>query len=253
MHLTQFDRGVAETEVRGALACPIDWGHVFQVEDRSCFHPLERLWERTVEAAAVDDEASFFSPIIQLSELSDDELRAVQFNVRTWRERAHEDYLMRTRRFWALCYASREDYGKHLPPPGGRSSSEIEALTVKTGISKFYNNIPPEAMLAAFFHGLFFHFDQNASAIDADEPVWDQPLWDELMQNPECRVAFESANLIGASDGQPTRFLCFQLNASIPILHGYPISEQEASAIRRSYSIITIDDLWGWGRNERHS
>jgi hypothetical protein len=252
MHSTQFNRGVAEAEVRGALACPIDWGQVFQVEDRPYFHPLERLWERIVEAAAVDDEAEFFGPIFQLSELSDDELRALQFNVRTWRERANEDYLMRTRRFWSLRYAPREDYGKHLPPPGGRSPREIEALSARTGISKFYNDVPPEVMLAAFFHGLFFHFDQDAGAIDPEEPVWDQPLWDELMQNSECRVAFEAANLIGASDGQPTRFLCFQLNASIPILHGYPVSEQEANAIRRSYSVITIDDLRGWGRDERH-
>src|SRR6202042_1463435 len=127
------------------------------------------------------------------------------FDVRTWTERANEVYLVPPGRFWALRYPSRADYGKHLPRPGERSPREIEALSARTGISKFYNDVPAEVMLAAFFHGLFFHFDQDAGTIDPEEPVWDQPLWDELMQNSECRVAFEAANLIGASDGQPTR------------------------------------------------
>jgi hypothetical protein len=208
-----FDRKHAESEIRSALVCPIRWAAVFRIEEaRAYFHPLERLWFRIVEDNAVDDEATLlgdadFSPLeCLLSEESEESLRAMQQNVRTWKDRAHEEYLSQTRRFWALQYASRQVYGKHLPPHGQRlAPASIEAISAKTGISKFYQEIPAEVMLCAFFTGIFFHFDQEVDAIDPDEPVRDQPLWNDLLQSDNCRVVFRSAsaNPIGASDGLP--------------------------------------------------
>src|SRR5258706_2885873 len=95
-----FDRKHAESEIRSALVCPIRWAAVFQIEEaRAYFHPLERLWFRIVEDNAVDDEATLlsdadFSPLESLlSEESEESLRAMQQNVRTWKGRAHEEYL----------------------------------------------------------------------------------------------------------------------------------------------------------------
>jgi hypothetical protein len=121
--------------------------------------------------------------------------------------------------------------------------TSIEAISAKTGISKFYQEFPAEVLLRAFFTGIFFHFDQEGDAIDPDEPVRDQPLWNDLLQSDNCRIVFRSANPIGASDGLPTRYLCFELDASTPVVHAYPISEHQANLIRGNCSAILIDDL----------
>ena len=180
-----FDRKHTEAEILGALTCPISWGTVFRIEaERAYFHPLERLWQRMVEDNAVDDEADLlhhaqYSPLASLLEdKSDADLCRMHINLQTWKDRARGEYLSRTRRFWALKYADPQVYGKHLPPPGQRlTRASIEAISAKTGISKFYQEIPACVMLAAFFHGIFFHFDQEVDAIHPDEPVTDEPLW----------------------------------------------------------------------------
>jgi len=113
-----FDRQRAVSEIRNALAGPADWAGVFQVAAPAHLHPLERLWHKIVLANAIADETRFRGLEFMLGAGSADLLRAMQVNVRRWSGRAQQEYRCQTRRFWALRYAARHAYGKHLPPPG---------------------------------------------------------------------------------------------------------------------------------------
>jgi len=238
------DRRQAELEVAEALACPLDMAKLFQVEGPASFEPLEQLWAEIVKRNAVDQEAMHLNISSSLSEESSDELRQMQINVRTWRDRARQEFLSQTRRFWDLRYVAREEYDKHLPPRGRRQPTSWIDDWSRHGPSLFYQDVPPDVMLTAFLHGIFFHF-----AVDeVSGQVTDGELWAKLLNGRQARFAFRSYDEIGATVGVPTRFLAFDLDASIPVLHAYPIGEDEAAAIRGASDLITTDDLRGWGR-----
>jgi len=94
-----------------------------------------------------------------LSGRSDSDLRAMQINVAAWRHTCRSLFLLRTRRFTHVKYASRQDYPKHRPPPGSaRAARWIEEQSQKQGVSLFYLNIPDDHMLTAFLHGIFDTF-----------------------------------------------------------------------------------------------
>ena len=206
-----------------------------------------------VKENTVDDEADILieancsSWEAALSEEEDEDLRPLQINVRTWRDRAQREYLSRTRRFWALQYAGRHVYKKHLPPGRRVTPGLIEGISARTNVSKFYKEIPPDVMLVAFLHGVFFHFDSETGTLDHDKPIRDEPLWNSLLCNDKCRIVFRSRSWIGASNGLPAKYLCYELDASTPIVHVYPISEQQANIIRGGSSAIMTDELAYWG------
>jgi len=152
------DRRQAELEVAEALACPLDMAKLFQVEGPASFEPLEQLWAEIVKRNAVDQEAMHLNISSSLSEESSDELRQMQINVRTWRDRARQEFLSQTRRFWDLRYVAREEYDKHLPPRGRRQPTSWIDDWSRHGPSLFHQDVPPDVMLTAFLHGIFFHF-----------------------------------------------------------------------------------------------
>jgi hypothetical protein len=246
------DRSAAEIEVAQALTCPLDMATLFRVERPASFEPLEQLWREIVERHAVDQEAEYVDEFVGVralvSQTTDESLRQMQINVRTWRDKARQEFLARTRRYSELRYATREEYSKHLPPPGqGQTAAWIEERSRALGRSLFYQDVPPDVMLNAFLHGVFFHFEYDAIERCTNDDV----LWEELLNADHCRVAFRSSSEIGASDGLSTRFLAFDFDALTPILHAYPISELEADAIRGGSSVITIDDLRDFGKRLR--
>ena len=237
-------RRQAELEVAEALACPLDMAQLFKVEGRASFEPLEHLWAEIVGRHAVDQEAYLDALSSLIEEIPDESLRQMQKNVRTWRDRARQEFLSQTRRFWNLRYAPREEYDKHLPPRGRRQTTSWIEDRSRHGPSLFYQDVPPDVMLSAFLHGIFLHF----SVDEISGQVTDGDLWSKLLHDRQARFAFRSRNEIGATRGVATRFLAFDLDASIPILHAYPIDEQEADAIRGASGLVTTDDLFGWGR-----
>ncbi|MGH6876904.1 MAG: hypothetical protein ACREHV_05920 [Rhizomicrobium sp.] len=241
------DRSAAEIEVVQALTCPLDMATLFRVEPPASFEPLERLWHEIVERHAVDQEAAYVGEFVsvRIRQTSDESLRQMQINVRTWHGTARQEFLVRTRRYSELRYTTRQEYSKHLPPPGQlQTAACIEETSRAVGRSLFYQDVPPDVMLSAFLHGIFFHFEYDA----IERRTNDDALWDKLLNADHCRVAFRGCNEIGASDGLPTRFLVFDFDALTPILHGYPISELEADAVQGRSSVITVDDLRDWGR-----
>jgi hypothetical protein len=238
------NRKQALLEIAEALACPIDMATLFKVQGPVSFVRLEHLWAEIVKRHAVDQEAVYLHEFLLIENVPDEELRQMQINVRTWRDRARQEFLQQTRRFTHLRYATRDEYEKHLPPPGARPAPEWIENRSRHGPSLFYQEVPPDFMLSVFLHGIFFHFEVEPFS---EEGAGDY-LWEQLLYNDQCRVAFRSINEIGATDGVPTCFLAFDLNTSIPILHAYPVSEQEAHTIRGACRFINTRELIDLGR-----
>ena len=59
------------------------------------------------------------------------------------------------------------------------------------------------------------------------------------------RFASGALSLIGSSKGEPTAFVCFEPDATTPIVHAYPVSEAEARQIMTGH-IQAIPALQAW-------
>jgi hypothetical protein len=118
---------------------------------------------------------------------------------------------------------------KHLPPPGRpRDANWIERESKRRNISLFYFAIPEDQMLVAFLHAIFFNFS-GGEDLQVLTPA-EQTLWDRLMSDDNPRIAFRCTGPIGASGGTRTDIICFELDATTPIVHGYPVTEHEGSS-----------------------
>jgi hypothetical protein len=198
----EFSRSRAEQDIREAMLCPVDWAAVFRVEAPAVFEPLQALWHEILKENARGDEARYVSSdhwLASLSEESDAGLQAMQLNVDIWKETAHNRFLSAIRRFTALRYASRQVYGKHLPPPGPwPGGRRVDQQSNKRGISIFYFDIPEEAALIAFLLGIFWTF----SAYRGDFGVVPEAerLWGKILNDPTSRVCFRCSGPIRASE-----------------------------------------------------
>jgi hypothetical protein len=96
-----------------------------------------------------------------LGKESEESNRAMRQNVLTWKDCAHEEY--RSRDPTLLGSAIRKPSGSRKTTSPSWTTigpDSIEPISTKTGISKFYQEIPAEMMQSAFFTGIFVHFDQ---------------------------------------------------------------------------------------------
>jgi hypothetical protein len=177
--------------------------------------------------------------LFELDQECDEELRSYQLNVHEWTEAARGEFCAKLRRFTDLRYASRDEYGKHLPPLGSLLAPDrIDDYSRTRGVSIFYRDIPPGDALTTFLHAVFWSFSDT---LTPDE----QRLWDRLLYDNNVRICFQCTGLIGSSEGKPTVFICFELDATTPIVHAYPISEAEARQINDGH-IQAISELKQW-------
>ena len=243
-----FNRQNAEREIREALRCPAEWGKVFRLEGEAFFEPFEILWHEILNQNVRGDEAYYVGPdfwLRELSEESDSDLRAMQINANLWRDTCRDQFLAAIRRFTDIRYPSRKEHAKHLPPPGPpRSTSWIEQESKKRGVSLFYFDIPEDEILTAFLHAIWWRFSggEDLHGLSPDE----QTLWDKLITDSNPRIAFRCSGPIGASGGVPTDIICFELDATTPIVHGYPVTQDEALRIHQGCPITTINELEQW-------
>jgi hypothetical protein len=244
----EFGRTQAVQEIREAMLCPVDWATVFRVGSPALFEPLEALWYTILAEHVRGDESEYVGRDYWLATLpneSDAELRAMLHNVRLWKEGARNQYLAAVRRFTDIRYASRQEYGKHLPPPGPRLDRQwIENESQKREFSIFYFDIPEEAALGAFLHGIFWSFPAYETEFGVAPEA--EKLWKKVINDATSRICFRCSGPIGASRGAPTEFICFELDATTPIVHGYPISDDEAREIHDGCPIQTITELKQW-------
>jgi hypothetical protein len=238
-----YNRVKAIGDIKKALICPLSWCEVFRIDADASFEPLDLLWQETLEAHVRGAESQYVGAECMLFELDteeDDELQALWTNVRLWRESARNEFCAKLRRFTDLRYASREEYGKHLPPLGSSLPPDrIDADARRRGESIFYRDIPPEEALTAFLNAVWWSFSDDFMT------AAEQKLLDRLLYEDNVRICFRCTGLIGSSKGEPTAFVCFELDATTPIVHAYPVSEAEARQINDGH-IQAISALQAW-------
>jgi hypothetical protein len=155
----------------------------------------------------------------------------MQINIREWKDICRQQFLAEIRRFTDLRYASHTDYEKHLPPPGPlREANWIEKESRKRSVSLIYFDIPAEEILTAFLHAIFWNFSGGDDLLGLTPA--EKILWNRLSKDDNSRIAFRCIGSIGASGGARTDIVCFDLDATTPIVHGYPITEDEAHQIQ---------------------
>jgi hypothetical protein len=104
--------------------------------------------------------------------------------------------------------------------------------------------LPEDEMLTAFLHAIFDTFSGGEDLLGL--PPAEKALWEKLMNDTVSRIAFRCNGPIGASGGEPTDFICFELDAATPIVHGYPITEDQAMKILNGCPVMLINELQQW-------
>ena len=116
-----YNRVKAIGDIEKALICPLSLSEVFRIDADASFEPLDLLRQEMLKVHVRGAEGQYVGAKFVLFELDteeDDELQGLWTNVCLSRESARNAFCAKLRRFTDLRYASREEYGKHLPPLG---------------------------------------------------------------------------------------------------------------------------------------
>ena len=165
-------------------------------------------------------------------------LRADLVNLRQHAPLAAQHYVRRSRRFWALRAVTPETHPKHFPP--AHITWDEAVRRTRTGVSLVTHGIGPGQILEAFWTAITHLVEPN------DESAW-LNLRDRLFGSNVVRIAVSTVEVTGAAYGRESKDLCFELDASTPLVHAYPITVTEAVEIRGNLPAIRIQELDGFG------
>lgn len=219
-------------------SCPINW----EQETRQHWGPnvLEFDWHYALLRNAVRPEDIVLAPEDDELWRDDPDLAIIVPTLRDVREKATKMYYSRAGRLRGLHFLKPSEYGngKHFVP----NLSEAKILErTSNGPSLFFRNYNHDDLRFAFWQWFFAFFDVVSSFDDYEEIV--QPgttlygsprgrQWDLFLRNPEgpaWRICLENSQVVGASKGKLTPFLCFEIHLDNRTVHGYPITQAEAS------------------------
>jgi hypothetical protein len=84
------------------------------------------------------------------------------------------------------------------------------------------------------------------SLTEPEEYFYNTPLgklWQKFLTLPCLRIAINTVNPIGASEGEPTSFLCYAIHIDARVAHAFPVSEAEAQRIMGGGDVQIADSL----------
>jgi hypothetical protein len=237
------------------LQCPINWEEI--IPNYPIKIALEKYW-REVSAECLnpgadpDNLPNFDRPdadsleiAIRREELLEGEQFSDYFNtvlleieddgdlekdlpaIERWIERAQATYQKAVFRFEKMRMATGREHSKHFPP-ANLSVDEIRKRTTRPGsASLFYKGVTPERL-------------QDILWLTLGE------TWRQLLNVQNEKIYVDAITTVGASGGEDTSFICFDLDLSTPLAHAYPVSEQE---IPSNTYIASWDNLQGYVEN----
>ncbi len=233
------------SQVLSQLRCPVEWDFSERSEELSDGLGMF-FWHEVAASYQVDLEAGWILQPSLIEDESIEDLTADLANIATWIERARVEYVSRTRRFWALTVAGPEEYSKHYPSPG-ESLEAIRSRTDRTQVSSLFPGIRAPDLHEALWEGMS-HLAPISYRLIGLLSHDLRHLWERVLYEPSIRLAFDTMNPIGACNGFDSDWLCYEIDASTPIAHAYPVSEAEAREIMTMAELPWIDSLQTSGR-----
>ncbi|MBD8548665.1 hypothetical protein [Sphingomonas sp. CFBP 8760] len=202
---------------------------------------LDLEWVRVVESWAFERREATLVEEVQLFDgpmLGNfDELVPATGNLKLRRSRAVTDYLARFGRFAGLTFnsPSQHNAGKHLRP--GKRLEEMVAATTGGAAALFLHDHSADELRSAFWMWIDFAFGLNTEASFAkpDEENFAMegagPFWRSFLTANSSRFALKSMAAIGASEGEATDCVCFDVSFGARTVHAFPVTERKALAI----------------------
>jgi hypothetical protein len=231
------------------MKCPIDWKLQTLMEDwdwslmeldwRYCL--AEKVHERTdlpfndFEYSLIEEDPGERDHLIEMLELR--------------RPEAKELYLERAGRLNGLRFQSPRENGKHFKPWLKRE--DIPGAT-KDGPSLFWEDYSGGRLQGAFWTWFRMFFDfipdnwRYMRLTDPQEDLYQSPvgtIWRRFLNEPSLRIAMDTLQPLGASDGELTHFVCYDIHIGAKTAHCFPVPEAKAKEIMGDASLLINDGL----------
>jgi hypothetical protein len=235
-------------EIEEFTSNPIEWN----VDDRFCDPVLflDWLWIETYAEFQVDEEADLFDdpysdallpPPDQATAL------AVLVNFKERYPQAAARYVALTRPLWKLRAATPEEHPKHFPS-GGMSTQEMREAT-RSGRSLLNPGLGPGQIVEMFWTLLV---ELCSRATLAFHPTFES--LDEYRRRLRARICavhttrfvIHTCAPVGFAYGHPATALCFELDANTPLLHAYPVTNEEAAELQDGMPLICVSAFDGF-------
>lgn len=209
--------------VRDLLKCPVNWELVI-TRRLALANLLDEFWGEVVREYQVDSEGDYiwddlFMEVFELDTEEDEQYLDWQIvNIESWIEKARQDYIERTRRFKDLKMADRKKYPKHFAP--AKYTKAKVQLASSSAISMFYSDVTADDLMDLVWDSL-----PCSCSRECDENC--NGPWRQLMKLDHIKLYVEAEELMGASRGEETRFVCLDFDCNTPEVHAYPVTRAE--------------------------
>jgi hypothetical protein len=232
------------------VKCPLDWEKKFGPD--AWWLSLPQLdWYYSFAQHAVDySELPLDLPQVDIDYEDPEELRRLLANISDRRPAAEKLYMTRAGRLYDLTFMTPAEHGKHF----AARMTEKDALerSRETGISFFFKNYSSADLERAFWAWFWLTF-QNVQSygeyeefLDPEAELSKSPeaaLWHRLLSETGLRICTDTLLPVGACNGEPTSFLCYDMHFGSKTAHCIPVSEAEAKRIMGDLEILGNDAL----------
>ena len=244
------------TKLEQLMACPVDWSPEFPHDEawRSSFPYLD--WYYCLSQCAVDgDDLPYYPEDFEWFSDPPEELQRVIINLDERRPSAVELYMRRAGRLKGLTFLRPTDHGKHFV--GDVDLEELKRRTQR-GPSLFLSNYESDRLEQSFWYWVQMYFEVSQSRFDLSPPLQYQHfmkpeseqystpearLWRGFLIVPHMRIVLNTIKPVGASSGQMTSFICYDVHLDSKIVHCYPVSEADAKVIMGNGDVFVDDSF----------
>jgi hypothetical protein len=243
------------------VRCPIDWfGVTHQTDAATSILVLDwyYCW-RVLTATHHEDLDDFIDPeqedLIEafVADLDFEAMQRLIGDISSRRSNAEQHYFSRAGRLRRLTFLCRSQYGKHFKSGLDRESMIRES---KGDVSYFFENEAPAALQTMFWSWFFRYFmvirtyDDYVSMLTEGSPdffadqaeIWRSVIERNTLQS-RFRVVAQCLRPIGASRGEATNLLCFDVHPDANSVHAFPIVLADSHMVQRGRPIVVADEL----------
>jgi hypothetical protein len=233
------------------MACPSTWYDKSGEDWVTTI--LELDWYYSLAQHAIDGDDLPFHPY-QFEEYAGTEDAAERKhmikNLEMRRPAAEQIFANRAGRLIGLGFMQPSEQKKHFNGSWSEQRSTIES---ERGTSYLFRNFESQVLERSFWEFMFHTFmDCVEDPSDYEEFVTpggtlaDLPeakLWNDFLTKESLRICVDTIRPIGATNGNPTSYLCFDIHIGSKLAHVYPMSEEEAQRMNSGCQIFMDDGI----------